>query len=189
LNLTPKEIRDQLVLAIDEAITKGRWESSLFLKNTLKQLQTLRAHIIKELGEEDDAVVTTDSAQAMLLLTEREGYERIYIALYQSESDNLDRWFSTIKMLTGYSMSRPVYRSEEEVRHMIREKQTKSDAYVIVWVKQADILPSYSGVPLKDRWGYELLTIKEGAVRSENIVMFVYNDTRYRLTHQSLLPL
>jgi len=185
LSLTPKEVKDQLVTAIDQAIEKGEWTGSLFLKNILKQLEELRGYVIQELSEDTSAKTISQKRQEAP--QEREGYERVYISLYQSESNRLDRWVATIKMLTGYGISRPVYRSEEEVQHMIREKQSKSDAYVTAWVKQADILPSYSGTPLKDRWGYELVALKEGSVKPENIIMFVHDGKQYYLTDQGLM--
>jgi len=186
LKPTSKEVKDQLVAAIDEAIEQNEWTGSLFLKNILKQLQELRAYIIQELSEDTSPSVGSKIREATL--QEREGYERVCIALYQSESDRLDRWFATIKMLTGYGMSRPVYRSEDEVRRVIQAKQSKSDAYVVVWVKKIDILSPYGGVPLKDRSGYELLTIKEGSIKPENIITFVHGGQHYYLTDKGLVP-
>ena len=49
MTTTISKLRDQLLQTVDNAIEKGRWDNSLFLKNILKQLQELREYIIKEL--------------------------------------------------------------------------------------------------------------------------------------------
>ncbi len=187
MTLTPKEVRDQLVTAIDQAIEKGEWADSLFLKNVLKQLQQLRGYVITELDEEISA--SAGSKPKRVVPEKLEGHERVYVELYQADSDRLDRWFASIKMLTGHGLSRPVYRTEDDVQRMIRDKQSKNDAYVTAWVKTTDIIPPYAGTPLKDRWGYELLTLKEGSIKPENIIVFVHNGSQYYLTDQGLVLL
>jgi intracellular multiplication protein IcmQ len=184
LDLTPKEVKDRLLEAIDQAIEKGDWMGSLFLANILKQLQDLRAYVAHEL---DDKVLTAAESQKRRQdQPEREGYVCVYISLYQAESDRLDRWFSSIKMLASYGVSRPVYASEEEIQHMIRDKQSRSDAYVSIWVKKTDILPAV-GLPSKDRWGYPLLSLREGSIRLENIIAFFHSNEEYYLTDQGLV--
>lgn len=186
LNLT--EIRDQLLEAIDKAIKEGNWDSSLFFRNILKQLLEIREHIAQTFTEAGDVAPSlTPVAHYHAIPDTKEGYERVYIALYQAEGGRLDRWFSTIKMLTIYSVSRPVYRSEAEIGEVIRTKKGKSDAYVIAWVKQSDIIPSYSGSPLKDKWEHELLTLKEGSIKLENIVRFVHDEKNYYIHGEELV--
>lgn len=186
MDLTPKEVRDRLVEAIDQAIEKGDWTGSLFLANILKQLQELRAYVEHELGESALSVTDAIQKRRRTLTAEREGYLCAYISLYQSESDRLDRWLATIRMLVGHGVSRPVYASEEEIQHMIREKQSRSDAYVSIWIKKTDIIPSVAA-PLKDRWGYTLLTLREGSIQLENIIAFFHGSNEYYLTDQGLV--
>jgi Dot/Icm secretion system protein IcmQ len=190
LALTPKEVKDQLLAAIDQAIEKGDWIGSHFLMNILKQLQDLRTYVLHELSEEPSAAPGSNHnlpQKQLDLAEEKEGYVRVYVSLYQSESDSLDRWFSTIKMLTGYGVSRPVYATEEEIQHVMRERRSPHDAYVSLWVKKTDIIPSYSGSPVKDRWGYTLLTLKEGSIQLQNIILFMHSGRRYYLTNRGLV--
>jgi len=184
---TISKLRDQLLQTVDNAIEKGRWDNSLFLKNILKQLQELREYIIKELGETAPTEVVDIQQRIRKIIQEKEGYQRVYIALYQTESDRLDRWLVTIKLLAGgYSVSRPIYASETEIQSMLREKNGKGDAYVVVWVKQSDILPPQEGMPLKDRWGHDLLHLKDSFFRLENVIEFVLNGRRYHLADHGL---
>lgn len=190
MSLNLKEIRDRLLEAVDKAITEGSWETSLFFKNIKKQLLEIREFIVTELAEEGEETptATIDPDHHTHALEEREGYERVYVTLYQTDSARLERWLSTIKMLTGgHSVSRPAYRNEADVEEVIRIKQSKSDAYVMVWVKQSDIIPSYSGAPLKDKWQHELLTLKEGGIKLENIIEFRHDGKTYHLRGDTLV--
>lgn len=185
LNLT--DIRDRLLAAIDKAISEGSWETSLFFRNILKQLLKIREHIAQVFTEAGNVVPTIQIPEHHAIPEQREGYERIYITLYQTEGSRLDRWSSSIKRLTGYSVSRPAYRAEADVNEVLRNKKSKSDAYVVVWIKQSDIIPSYSGAPLKDKWGHELLTLKENSVKLENIIRFTHDEKNYRLRGEELI--
>lgn len=186
LNLT--EIRDRLLAAIDKAIAEGSWEASLFFKNILKQLLEIREYVAVEFTEKGEQAPTlTNIPQRQEVPQAREGYERLYIAVYQTEPGRLERWLSAIKMLVGYSVSRPVYRTEVDIQEMIRNKKSRSDAYVTVWIKQSDIIPPYSGAPLKDKWEHELLTLKEGCFKLENVIEFVHEEKHYFLHGDELV--
>ena len=182
-------LKEQLLAAVDSAIENGYWDSSLFLKNMLKQLQELRAYISKELTGNIPATKEEEIKQRIVnILREKEGYKTVYIALYQTENDRLDRWLLTIKLLSEYGISRPVYGSEAEMHNMLREKHGKGDAYVSVWVKETDILPTKGeGSLLKDRWGQVLLQLKDGFFRLENVIEFVLNGRRYHVLENSLI--
>ena len=124
------------------------------------------------------------------IMQEKEGHQCVYIALYQSESERLDRWMTTIKTLVSYGVTRPIYGTEAEVHGMIRDKQGKGDAYVSVWVKQTDILsPHLEGAALKDRCGNSLLRLREGFFRLENVIEFILDGQHYQVLGQNLVLL
>lgn len=189
--ISHNEMKNQLLEALNEVMEKGQWHSSLFLRNILKQLQELHMQVTHEFTEVDEEereeAITNNLQQRQALAEEREGYQRAYITLYQAYSDQLDRWFTAIKMLDKYSASRAAYHSVQDVENMIRQKQSKCDAYVIVWVKETDILPVGEAGVLKDRWGYELMTLKEGSFSLKNVIEFVHDGKHYCLTGQGLV--
>lgn len=172
------EVKNRLLGTIDKVIGNGQWETSLFFRNILKRLLGLRASIIDQLGE--DAEDASSSSQSELSAIEhKEGYQRIYVAIYQADGTHLNRWINVIKSLCERCMSRPVYSTEEEVAEMIRAKGSRSDAYIVAWIRPTDIVASYNGIVLKDRFGHELLTLKDGSIKLDNITEFVHEKKRY----------
>lgn len=187
----PEKIRDCLLKTIDTLIEEGEWESSLFLRNILKRLQALRERIHTELGVHPDskkvARIGREFFDIQNRFKEQEGHRRVYISLYQAESNRLDLWYLSIKRLVGHSVSRPIYGSREDVENMIRSRQSKNDGYVEVWVKEADILPPAEGIPAQDRWGRPLLSLREGGFLLKNVVEFVLDGKEYHLTEKGLI--
>lgn len=177
----PNEIREKLIQTLDSIIENGRWGSSLFLKNLLKRIEAMRAKLLAKL-----TASTASSTVALLAATQKEGYQRVYIELYQASCENIENWAKTLKSLTEHFVSRPVYRMEADVQELVRTKHSRTDAYVTVWVKQSDIIPS-SGEVLKDRLGHELLKLRENSVQLENIIEFVHDKITYVLEAEQLV--
>ncbi len=172
------EIRNKLLEAFDKAIAEGNWEVSLFFRNVEKRLRELREFVATELVESEDNKLA--SAIKKRSNFNQENYLQVCISIYQAEGDNLERWKNAIKALAGHSISRPVYRLEDHAQAMIRGKaDTKREAYVIVCVKNTDIIQPYAGKIMEDRFGHELLTLKEGCVKLEHIIEFVHENKRY----------
>lgn len=180
------EVKDKLLEALDEAIHQGHWQGSLFYKNILKQLLELRKYVEEKLGAQLTEV-SHGSENNPASVEAKEGYEIVYISLYQAETDRMDRWLLTIKSLTEQYVSRPVYRNVAQLEELIRAKRSRTDGYVAVWVKSSDILLSSSGVPIKDRLGNELLTLQQGCVQLENIIEFVHDGRQYRIIDNQLV--
>lgn len=170
-------MRDKLIAAIDKALEEGRWDGSLFFKNIRKQLQKLRDFVRQELAD-DQAKNNIEDITHMLEVERRKaGYERVYIAIYQMDGEFLEKWVNPIKALTGHSVSRPVYQSEEHVAELIRAKRSRNDAYIAVWVKPTDIVSRQNVA--KDRLGHPVFTLKDGSVKLENIIEFIHDNRRF----------
>jgi intracellular multiplication protein IcmQ len=178
-------MKDKLIAAIDKALEEGRWESSLFFKNIRKQLQKLRDFVKQELAD-DQSVNSLEDAMNLLEIERRKaGYELVYIAIYQTDGEFLEKWVNPIKTLTGHSVSRPVYQAEEHVSELIRAKRSRNDAYIAVWVKPTDIMNRQNVV--KDRLGHPVLTLKDGSVKLENIVEFIHDNRRFMFKENELV--
>ena len=181
------DIKNTVLAALDKAIADGDWEGSLFFQNIGKKLQEVRDHVAHKLDEEEKA----EHSENLATLPEtKAGQQKIYISLYQADGNNLDRWQNTVKALGKHNISRPVYVEEEHIRSMIRAKtDAKREAYVVAHVTETCILPPHPGVPTEDKFGHQLLSLKERSIELNNILEFVHCDVRYRLAEGKLVEM
>lgn len=177
------EVNRKLVAVLDTLLTSGNWEASLFLKATAKQIQQLRE-------KAEQLLITATGSGALIRakeLTEKDGYRKVFISVYQAEGTNLQQWNHTLKSLMEYSISRPVYGNEETVKALIRSKTDKQkEGYVVVYIQEENII-RMPGKEASDRLGNELLTLKTGAVKLENIIEFVHCNQSYELQEKGLV--
>lgn len=179
------EINKKLIAVLDELLGVGDWQASLFLRTAGKQIQNLREQAQKLLAEVAGGIVAPRIGQETKA---KDGYIRVYISLYQAEGNDNQKWYRTLKSLADYSLSRPVYLEEQQVRAMIRTKEnTHKEAYVAVFIQEKDIIHLPGGRMATDRLGHELLTLKAGAVKTENIIEFVHDDKHYVLGEKGLV--
>ncbi len=79
--------------------------------------------------------------------------------------------------------TRPIYRSETDVKTMIRSKPNlPNEAYCVVRILREDIARPFTGVNPRDRLGHELLVLKERAINQK---MFYVLSTRACRTNTS----
>lgn len=166
----------RLVKILDELLAKGDWESSLFLRTSRKRLQELR--------EEAKSVSTSAGASevkpfVLFKTPPAVGSIQVFISVYQVAAKTVGDWQTALKALVGHSVTRPTYRNEEEVQKLIRSKTDISrHGYAIVNIAEGDIY-RIDPAPV-DAFGSQLISLKEGAIKQENIVGFVHaNKERY----------
>lgn len=175
---------EKLIQILDELLSVGDWQASLFLKTAAKQFMELRLQAQQLLAE----VQRVTSIQHQERAHAFEDARVVYISVYQAEGHDLHKWHQTLKSLTDYSLSRPVYQEEEHIRAMIRAKeQVQREGYVQVLVQQQDIVALPSDKKSYDRFGNELLTLKAGVVKPEHIVEFVHGEQRYQFQQDALV--
>jgi intracellular multiplication protein IcmQ len=147
------------------------WESSLFLRNISKKLHLLQKEsefLVAELSG-NAAAEAKDNITAPV----PEGFTKVFVLVFQAEGRNLQIWRSLLKVLPQYGITRPIYTNEEHVREMVRSKpENHKYGYVIVTIKNTDILPLEK--PSIDSLGHELMTLREGALKTGNIIAFVH---------------
>lgn len=183
--LTSREIGKKLVDILDGLLKAGNWESSLFLKASSGRLRELRNEA-KNLAQIDQG----DEATSLAAAFDRPvppGYIQVYISLFQLEGSNFQIWHRTVKALTEHSITRPIYKDVKFAQEFIRSKaDIDHHGYVIVNIKDSDVFKLEQ--PSMDGLGHELLTIKEGAVKLENIIGFVHaNKKRYLVKENELV--
>lgn len=185
--LTPSQIGQKLVTIFDELLTTGDWENSLFLRASASRLKELRsqAQQLSEAKEEGSEIGEFDFSQHKPL---ESGFVRVFVTIYQVEGANLQNWLNVIKALHEHSVTRPVYRKEEHAQKFVRSKMDIGrHGYVIVNIREDSIYQLGKG-PVVDAFGNELLSLKEKAIRLENIVGFIHaNKKRYSLRDSELI--
>lgn len=177
------EVNKKLIDLLDGLLSACDWESSLFLKNASKRFIALRAEAERLLQEATGA----NAAQHTVKEITKAGHRKIFISVYQTEGNNLQKWFATMKSLAEYSISRPVYAEEAHVQALIRSKaDPEREGYVVLFVKEDDIIQLPPSRVATDRLGNELLSLKVGAVKRENIIEFVHAQQHYEMDEMGL---
>lgn len=168
----------EILKALNEAIEKGPWEHNLFFRGIGKKLKDARDRFQRELGL--DELLKSQERSAEDVAVADLNFTEVYISLYQSEGANMQKWASVVGSLVGHSISRPVYKNEDDIQSAIRAKEYKlNDGYVAARVRNNLILKPYGDKQPLDRFGRELLILREDAVQLENILYFVHVSGRY----------
>jgi Dot/Icm secretion system protein IcmQ len=179
-----KILNEQLTQILRDLLAVGDWEASLFLRTAYKKLEYLykQAATLLELDSND-----LQFQEEQNHLKARQGYIKVFISIYQSDPHNLVKWENTLKNIREYSINRPIYRFEEYVQAMIRSKGSFNEGYVVIFIQPTDIIPPYIGKVIQDRWGHELLTIRDNSLLSGNISEFVHESRRYEFRDGKLI--
>lgn len=176
---------DAIIGAVDAIVNEQDWDQSLFLRNALKPLKQLREEAIQLKNE-----ATMNVGDQQIALRPLEDDEMlVYISIFQSAGDNLRKWELQLSSIRSHLLGRPVYEQEENVEKVLRQKLVKtSEAYITVVVKKADIQSFAYQAERVDRLGNPLLTLKNSAVKPENIFEFVHQGKRYFFRNGKLIP-
>lgn len=175
---------EEMIQAFDRVLSAGDWESSLFLRNTVKPLKNMRAEAweLRErlMGREQPATVNAPQLAP--------GMIRVYIAIFQYKAQNAKAWEAQLRSLPQYILGRPIYRQEAAAQQAIRAKLVQtSDAYVCVGVEETAIQSGEFHPTQVDKQGNMLVQLSSGAVKSENILEFVYQGKRYYFIEGKLI--
>lgn len=173
-----EKLRVELLKTLDAAINEGQWEGSLFFQAAGKKLRDLRDSIKKELNVdiENQPITKAVVEQAKQF----SGLIDVYVSLYSAEGNNINKWEIILSNISRQAISRPIYKKEKDIREMISAKENSTtDAYIIAYVSENTITKSLTGKPLLDRYGHELLVLKENAIRTENIAKFIHKSGEY----------
>lgn len=178
------DLCNAIIVAVDQVMSTNDWEDSLFLRNTIKPLQTIRENAV-ELREilKNEAKTNTLMHPAI-----KEECINLYISLYQADGHDMKQWASQLSTLSSHMVGRPVYDNEEAVLKAIRVKLSQtSEAYVVIAVDKAKIISRDFSRPRKDRLGNSLVNLVPGAIDSKNIIEFVHQGKRYYFHNNRLV--
>jgi intracellular multiplication protein IcmQ len=189
--LTDEEVQKSLEVlkAIDKALGEGPWDKSLLLKAIGKKLQDARERFIEDLDlQKIIDQVSTSQATAIQQTTLGADFTEVYVSLYQAYGSNIPKWATILTSLTQLSITRPIYKNEEDIKASIRGKDFQAnDAYVAVKIRKDDVMPAPGDKVPVDRFGRELMMLKENVIRPENITRFVHLTGEYRFVNGALV--
>lgn len=179
-----KDILKKLVKLIDELLDSDAWTKGIYLQTISTKIAELRTEVNTLLEE----IAGSENVGVVGAAPKTTGNINVFISLYQADAKNISMWQKTLKRINEFSTSRPVYRDEESVKQLIRGRPDPSkEGYAVIQVKEADLIKPYTGKQLADRFGNELLTVREGSIKPENVVKFVHGANIYKFENGELI--
>jgi intracellular multiplication protein IcmQ len=174
-----------IIATVDHVVAAGDWQSSLFLRNTIKPLLAIKAEAQTEL---DQLQMKAMQKPIHSVSARTENEVEVYVSLFQSDGYNINKWAMQLRSLDRYVIGRPVYQNENDVESRIRLRNAGvNEAYVVVVVKKNDIQSDRFAAAIKDQFNHPLLTLKETALKSGRIIAFVHQKIRYHFVDGQLL--
>jgi intracellular multiplication protein IcmQ len=169
-----------LIRELDELIVKGQWEGSLFYQAVGKKLREFSEQLKTEYQVDTEATFSSPN-EMMDYVKQKAGLIEVFISVYCTEGRNIKKWELVLANLPKQIVSRPIYKKEKDIKDSINIKDNPvNDAYVVVYVTEMDILkPSFRDKVLADKFGHELLRLKEDALKPENITKLVHLTGEY----------
>ena len=178
------ELSDQqnedILKALNEAIEKGPWDKSNFLKVIGKNLVEIRDGFLSQLGSRSRMQLKAESNLANRVAL-RSGQREVYVSLYSADGSNMQSWERIVANLPRQMISRPIYADEEDIKAALKAKENKpNEAYVAIYIHQTDILPLSPDKASVDKLGKALLSLKDKTLNLDNISRFVHITGVYR---------
>ena len=184
--LTKQQV-DAILKALDDAIQQGPWGASSFLRVIGKNLLEIREGFAKRV----DASAQQQSNRLSSLANQmalRSAQRKVYIVLYSFEGSNIKTWERIVANLPRQMISRPVYSQEDDAIAIIKTKENKNnEAYIVIYINESDILPMPIDKLPHDKLGKQLLTLKDKALKLDNIDCFVHQSSVYHYTQGRLV--
>ena len=177
----------ELIKILETAITEGKWDGGLFFQAAGKKLRDLRDRIKSEINIDVAQPLTQAAVNTVIKYS---GLIDIYVSLYNAEGQNIYKWENILTTISRQAITRPIYKKEKDVREVITAKENQTnDAYIIAYVNETSITKTITGKPLLDRFGHELLVLKENSIVTNNIAKFIHSSGEYSYEKGKLVKL
>lgn len=177
-------LTEAILAAIDNILAAGDWESSLFLRSTIKPLRRLR----EEVSTTRDTLM---QQQGMVEIQEYQlapGEIKVYVSLYQADGHSMDQWEAQLASIDCYMAGRPIYCNEQDIQKAMRQKLLQvSEAYAVVVIDASEVIQQEFAQGKTDRYGHALASVEAGVVDASNVIEFVHLDKRYHYYQQRLV--
>ncbi|EDP46497.1 Dot/Icm secretion system protein IcmQ [Rickettsiella grylli] len=178
-----KEVALAIKKILDEGIAQGPWQANLFLKGIKKKLEEMRNVFVNRIGldyfneehRNPDATIEEQNIE-------------LYIALYQSQGCNMNKWQEVVLSLTNYTMGRRIYDNETDVKAAVRlSDRNLNHAYVVVSVPRDAIFEDTTESLRTDREGRQLVSLRPKAIQIKNINRLVHATGEYKMIRNFLV--
>lgn len=172
--------------ALDEALLAGPWNETSFVVIVGKKLKLLRDDLAAKITRFEENETSTPEYVAHRAHLSA-SHKLVYVSLYSIEGINISSWERIIANLQRQIVSRPIYVQEEDVQNIIKTKDKKiNEAYVSLYVDQADVLEvNAEKIPL-DKLGKPMMVLKDKAINLQNIEFFYHITGKYRYNRGQL---
>ena len=178
------ELTNAMITAIDNVLAAGDWESSLFLKNTIKPLKQLQAQALGVRRE----LLREQGLEEIPEYELKANEKKFFVSLYQADGHDLNKWAAQLGSIDSYMTGRPIYKNETDIQRAIRHKLLQTaEAYAVIVVDQSKVLGGQFATEKKDRNGYALVTIEVNIVKAKDVIEFVHSGARYHYHNQHLI--
>lgn len=162
----------------NELLANEGWEKVPFLKIMHAKLLKLKLELDDLMGltPETPSLQDHQSPQAEL---SSDNLLKLYIYLYTTEGKRLEAWQRLLANLDKQYISRPIYRNEVDAQYAVFNAPVMHNAgYVAVWVDKKFLLEAENGP--RDKFGHELLMLKDRAIDLAKIEYFWTNSSQYQ---------
>ncbi len=177
------QLSQDIVATVERMLAAGDWQTSQFMRNLAEPLRELMTKAQDTAAQLQRA----RQAQAHPVTALQPDECHVYISLYQAEGHDLKKWEAQLRSIDAYLVGRPIYKHEEEIRSMIRQKLVGvSEAYAVAVVPKRAIMDNSFTAKKTDRLGFELLTVEPTALGPDNVIAFVHLNKRYYFSRQRL---
>lgn len=157
------------------------------------RFNVLRSQLRSLLDEVDKAIHANKPKAPPIKNDTLDAHSRfVYVCLFNAQGDKTNTWPKLLnpQALLDHSVNRPIYASKEGIEAMLRAKANKNQqGYIEVAIKKDDVLNANDPNAFKDPLGFELVRIKQGALKMENIRTFTHNTKSYTVNPDGSLVL
>lgn len=179
-----------LLKSVEQAVKEGPWEKSIFLRATGKKLKDFHDKLRNILKTQEKQTLSSIHSQLAKHASNAAtgGQTEVFVSLYNSDGQNMQRWQRLLLTISSQAVSRPVYANQHDVEELIRAKPNKiNEGYASVSVPNDYILTNKNNNQPKDRLGNDLVVTKDGSIKTENINYFMHDFTRYTIKNNQLV--
>lgn len=181
--------KNQAILdALNAAIENGPWDKAVFFQAMRTKLIEIRERFKQE------ALLEAESDQSIMPSTlfgriaKRSGVAEVYVLLYCADGNNIYKWENVLRSVASHVVSRPIYKQEKDAKAALRAASNKlNEGYVSIFIHEEDIIPPDQERSQIDRYGHEIINVKDGVVRREIIHRFVHISGIYEFKGDKLI--
>jgi Dot/Icm secretion system protein IcmQ len=161
-----------IIAVLQDFYNNKNWNASLPLKVLKKRVGAYISQLEHDV-ENIESSSNDESKDSNAKNIFPAGYIKIYIMLHQSDGENLKSWNTSLLSLTSSVLGRAVYASEHEAIKVLSYKEYKEkEGYAELWVPEDVIINLPAEKSVFDRDGQKILSLKQKAIKVENIKYF-----------------